>query len=92
MKKLMYWAAMLLVLPAAYADELPVEAFANLPAVEDPVVSSDGGRIAVLVRNEAGSYDVMVAPYNKKEFVTVASSNGRLIALTGSIGLTTNVC
>lgn len=64
--------AALWTLPAA-AGEIPVEHFAALPVIQQPSVSPDGSKIAAMVRNEAGYYDIMVTPFDKVDFIKVAS-------------------
>lgn len=51
---------------------IPVEHFANIPAVSDFSVSPNGKRLAVLARNDSGYYDVLVAPWGTKDFKGIA--------------------
>lgn len=52
--------------------EIPIEAFARLPALSNPELSPDGESIAVLLANEEGYYDVAVTDFASGDFRIVA--------------------
>lgn len=72
-KKVLLMGVALLTISGASAAELSVEDFAAMPVVMQPEVSPDGSKIAVMVRNDSGYYDIMVTPFDKTDFVKVAS-------------------
>lgn len=61
-----------LVVTPAPASDVPVEAFARLPALASPVISPDGKSIAVLLANQDGYYDVAVTAFASADFRIVA--------------------
>src|SRR5690606_35221016 len=63
----------LFAMHTAPAAELSTEDFTSLPIITEPEVSPVGSRIAAMVRNDAGYYDLMVTPFDKVDFVKVAS-------------------